>query len=133
MPKGNHNKKDLKDLTPAGVAKNATNILTGHLKRIGLESDTIDDEGNPVTKFETLARMVWDKALGYTEKVVLDSGETVETIHKPDRSFMGMIFDRTEGKVATAAVSDGKKKVSLADRIGEQSKVRLNRIAKQND
>lgn len=131
--RGNHAKKDLADLTPAGVKKNATSILTGHLKRLGLETVDVNDAGEMLTRFGILAQLVWDKALGYTEKVKLDSGETVETVHKPDRTFIGMIFDRTEGRVAQAVASNTKKKTSLANRIGEQSKVRLNRLAKKDD
>ena len=129
--KGSHGKKDLADLTPKGVKKNATNILTGHIKRLGSESITIDDEGDPITRFAVLAKLVWDKALGYREEIKLDGGEVEVTIHKPDRGFIGMIFDRTEGRVAPVAAADGKKKVSLADKISEQSRVRLNRLAKE--
>ena len=120
-------------MTPKGVKKNATNILTGHIKRLGSESVTIDDEGDPITRFAILAKLVWDKALGYREEIKLDDGEVEVTIHKPDKGFIGMIFDRVEGRVAPVAADDSKKKVSLADRIGEQSKVRLNRLAKKND
>ena len=129
--KGNHGKKDLADLTPKGVRKNATNILTEHLKRLGSENVSIEDKSD--TRFEALAKLVWDKALGYREEIKLGNGEIETTIHKPDRGFIGMIFDRTEGRVAPVAADDSKKKVSLADRIGEQSKVRLNRLAKKND
>lgn len=131
--KGSHGKKDLADLTPKGVKKNATNILTEHIKRLGSESITINDEGDPITRFAVLAKLVWDKALGYREEIKLDGGEIEVTVHKPDKGFIGMIFDRTEGRVAPVVADDSKKKVSLADRIGEQSKVRLNRLAKKND
>lgn len=129
--KGNHGKKDLADLTMKGVRKNATNILTEHLKRLGSENVSIED--NSATRFEALAKLVWDKALGYREEIKLSNGEIETTIHKPDRGFIGMIFDRTEGRVASVAADDSKGKASLADRIGEQSKVRLNRMAKKND
>lgn len=131
--RGNHNKKNPADLTPSGIKRNATNILTAYLKRLGKEAYTVDDAGDPVTRFEALAQLVWDKALGHTEKITLDDGSCVETVHKPDRAFIGMIFDRVEGRVVPVAAAEDKGKKSLADRIGEQSKVRLNRLAKSDD
>ena len=131
--RGNHKKKDPADLTPKGIRREATNILTKHLKKLGSEVYTIDDEENAVTRFEALAQLVWKRALGYTDKRVLDDGSEVETVFHPDRAYIGMIFDRTEGKVAPVVTSDSKKKVTLASRIGEQARARLNAMAVKSD
>jgi len=130
--KGNHAKKEPGDLTPKGVAREATNILTQHLKKLGREVHSVADDGTPITRFMALAQLVWNKSLGYEEKIVLDSGEEVVTVHKPDKSYINLIFDRTEGRVAPTTKGDDKKKLSLSDRIGEQAKVRLNALAKDD-
>ena len=127
--KGSHGKKDPADLTPQGKKLNATNTLTRYIRKLGEEMHTVNDEGETLTRFQALAQLVWDRALGFTEEIP-ETGERV--IHKPDKGFIGVIFDRTEGKVAQAAPVGGKKKASLADRIGEQTKARLNRIAKSD-
>lgn len=125
--KGNHKKKKVTDLTPSGVAKAATAELTKIIKQIGNEFHTVDDEGNPLTKIQALGRLVWNKALGYLEKDV-ETG--VEVKHNPDKTFIGMIWDRLEGKVAPSVSGSGKDKATLSDRIGSQRKRRLNQMAK---
>jgi hypothetical protein len=126
--RGNHQKKNPADLTPQGRKLKATKTLTQLLRRLGDEAHTVDDEGAVLTKFQALAKMIWDKALGYTEEIP-ETGESI--IHKPDKSYVNTILERVDGKVAPAVASDGKKKATLADRIGEQSKVRLNALAKK--
>lgn len=99
------------------------------VKRLGLEQYTVlPGDGTPITRFEHLARLIWNLALGYTEKDV-KSGK--EIIHKPDKSFIRMIYDRMEGKVPNAQVSSDKK-ASLADKISDQTKSRLNSLADDN-
>lgn len=132
MQKGNHKKKKSKDLTPQGVAKAATVELTKIIKQIGNEfhKDTVDNGGNRLTKIQTLGRLVWDKALGYTE-VDVDSDVVIH--HNPDKAFIGMIWDRLEGKVVPAVSGSGKDKATLSERVKEQSKRRLNQAAKNAD
>lgn len=127
MQKRNHHKKKSKDLTPQGVAKAATAELTKIIKQIGNEFHTVDDEGNPLTKIQALGRLVWDKALGYREK---DIETGVDIKHSPDKAYVGMLWDRLEGKVAPSVSGSGKDKATLSDRIGNQHKRRLNQMAK---
>ncbi len=117
-----------KKTTPAGIKRAATVELSKLIKRIGHEQHTIDDVGAGITKFEALARYVWDAALGYTSK---DVKSGVEVVYHPDKGFINLIFERTEGKVAPAASSDGNKKATLSTRIKEQSKRRLNQMSKE--
>jgi len=128
--KENHNKKNPKNLTPQGVAKAATAELTKMIKDIGSEFHTVDDEGRPLTKIETLARLVWDKALGYKVETVTADG-VKETTIPPDKSFIGMIWDRLEGKVTPAVKDSGREKAKLSDRVAAQSKRRLNQMSKE--
>jgi hypothetical protein len=130
--KGNHKKKNPKDLTPQGIKKAATAELTKLIRSIGGEAHTVDNKGTGLTKIETLARLVWDRALGGTIRTVTDSG-VKETVVPPDKAFIGMIWDRLEGRVAPAVSNDGKNKAKLSDRVKEQSKRRLNQMSKNID
>lgn len=103
--------------------------LTELVRQIGNEIHTTDDDGSPLTKLQVMARLIWKKALGYTEEDVKTGAKTV---HFPDKGFIDRIWDRLEGKVQPAA-KDSRKKASLADRITEQSKRRLSRMAKNAD
>ncbi len=115
-------------LTPKSIKQAATTELSKLIKRIGQEQHTIDDAGIGITKFEALARLVWDRALGCTKK---DPKTGAETVFHPDKTFIGMVFDRTEGKVAPAVSNDGNKKATLSSRIKEQSVKRLNQMSKE--
>ena len=126
MAKGNHKAKDASNLTPQGKALLTTTQLTKLIKQIGGEQHTIDDEGRSLTKIEVLARLVWDKSLGYIEKVP-ETGE--ETRHSPDKFFISMLWDRLEGKVPTIGKESEEGKSKLSDKIGEQQKKRLNQLA----
>jgi hypothetical protein len=126
MARGNHRAKDPGDLTPQGKAHLITVQLTKLIKQIGNELHTVDDEGRSLTKIEVLARLVWDKSLGYTEKIP-ETRE--ETRHSPDKFFISMLWDRLEGKVPTVGKESEEGKSKLSDKIGEQQKKRLNQLA----
>lgn len=130
--RGNHSKKNPEDLTPQGVKKAATVEITRLIRERGNEFHTVDDEGNPLTRLEALALLIWKKALGFKE---IDPKTGTETIHSPDRGFVAMIYDRLDGKMAPAIADTGRKKATLSDRVAEQSKRRLNQMAeeKQDD
>jgi len=125
--KENHSKKKLTDLTPRGITQTAAAELTKIIKQIGNELHTVDDEGNPLTKIQALGRLVWNKALGFVERIP-ETGKEIR--HNPDKAFIGMIWDRLEGKVAPSVSGSGKDKATLSDRVKEQSKRRLNQAAK---
>jgi len=123
-------KKNPEDLTPKGVKRAATVEITRLIRERGNEFHTVDDEGNPLTRLQALALLVWKKALGWTET---DPKTGTETTHSPDRGFITMIYDRLDGKMAPAIADNGKKKATLSDRVGEQSKRRLNQMAEKED
>ncbi len=124
--KGNHKTKDPSDLTPQGKAHLTTVQLTKLIKQIGNEPHTVDNEGRSLTKIEVLARLVWDKALGYTER---DPKTLEDLIHASDKFFISMLWDRLEGKVPTVGKESEEGKSKLSDKIGEQQKKRLNQLA----
>ena len=123
-------KKDKKP-TIKGSKQRAGLILSSLLRNIAeevTELAIIDGEDKMVSKAEALARLTWKHALGFTEKRVNDDGIKCEIIHLPDRIYATMLYDRLEGRVA--AVEPGKKeKRTVADKVGEQNKKRLNEIA----
>jgi len=95
----------------------------------------IGEEAVMVTKAEALARYMWKAALGYSEDVdVLDKAGKKTGIrpefHRPDKTFIGMIWDRMEGRAAMIDAKSGSDKASLADKVSEQGKKRLGQIAK---
>lgn len=109
--------------------KRSDNVkLNKLITKLGNEAYTLSDDGTPLTRFEALAKLVWDMALGYKTK---DPKTDVETIHFPDKSFITMIYDRMEGKVPLAtSVKGDKDRVSAAKKVSEQTKSRLNDLAK---
>jgi len=125
-------KKD-KKLTIKGAKQRAGLILSSMMRSIAeevTEMVTVDGTDRMVSKAEALVRMTWKHALGFTEKRINDDGSETEIIHFPDRVYANMLYDRIEGKVA--AVEPGKKeKRTIADRVGEQNKKRINAVAKK--
>jgi len=115
-------------------------VLTGHLKKILKEKDVeiiIKGKKKIITKGEALARQMVASALGYTEIIdVLDKDGNVtgtrEAIHPPDRVLVKEIADRVEGKAATTGIKEEEHRPTVADKVAEQNKNRLNKIAKKS-
>lgn len=108
--------------------------LDEHLAALGQEAITIDDGGDPISREEMLARRLWDRALGWTEKVKRtdDFGNTgtAEIEHPPERWAMEYLWDRREGRVAQATPkTDDTGRLSAAEKVRELAKERLNRLA----
>ncbi len=103
----------------------AGKILTRYLEIIAEEKTEMiqgaDGEDKLVTKAEALARIIWRRALGYTE---LDVKSNVDIVHQPEQSKIGLIFDRIEGK-APMAGEDTKNKITAAQRVTELGKDRI--------
>lgn len=102
--------------------------LTKHLQMLGQEMHTVDNEGNPITREEALARLLWNMALGYTEQVRDDEGNWKTVVHKPVAWAMQAVWDRREGKVPTA-IGEDETRVKASDRVRELAKARLNAMA----
>jgi len=117
-------------------------LLSKFIKEI--LSETHDDplikakgeEAVMVTKAEAIARHVVKSALGYTEEedVFVKGVKTGvrDVYHKPDKSFIHLVWDRMEGRVGQADAKSGSDKASLADKVSEQGKKRLGQIAKSS-
>jgi hypothetical protein len=111
--------------------------LSKFLRDIGDETTEVEGldpkSGKPriIKKTEALARTIWKLALGYSERrIERVDGKPKEVVKvvKPDLACISMIFERLEGKVA-ANTDAGKKQRKLSDRVSEQAKKRLNRLA----
>ncbi|HDY69118.1 hypothetical protein LCGC14_1727910 [marine sediment metagenome] len=106
-------------------------LLAGLLKQIALEKTElvqIDGEDKIVSKAESLARMVWQMALGYEEnKVTSDGVKNIE--HPPNKGMMAVLLDRIDGRAVP--VSDvGDRERSIADKITDQGKSRIKEAGK---
>jgi len=122
----------------------ANRLLTKFIRQIAEEvhedplitGEGIDD-ARMITKAEALARYMWNAALGYKQKVeVLDktTGQVIgdkEVIHFPDKTFITLLYDRLEGRVPTVEIKDEDTKATVADKISDQGKNRLNNLAKK--
>ena len=117
--------------TDQGKIQKAGMLLSQFIRSIALEPTELiknakgDDQ--MATKAEALARLVWKKALGYTEQKA-EEGGLVDYYHAPDKTMIGLLWDRMEGR-APLMNPDKKDRRSIADRVSEQGKKRSNKIA----
>lgn len=119
--------------TEHGKLTRAGQLLSQFIRDIALEKTAlvkIDGEDQIVSKAEALARLVWKKALGYTEQIKED-GVLVDHIHVPDRTMIALLWDRMEGR-APLMNPDKKGGRTIADKISEQGKKRINKLAKSS-
>jgi hypothetical protein len=102
--------------------------LTQALRSLSAEAFTIRDNGDVVTRYQKLAEMIWNQALGFEETVVDDEGNRKKVIHKPVAWCQQYIFERLEGKSAVAVTED-EGRIKASDRVRELAKSRLNSLA----
>jgi len=109
----------------------ADKLITRFLETVGEEETELvrSPDGTDViaTKAESLARIIWKRALGYTETLTGAGGKLQEKIHSPNTAMMHIIFERIEGKVQGDKVVAGEN-MTVADRIGEQGKKAINEV-----
>lgn len=119
--------------TDRGKLQKAGMLLSQFIRSIALEKTElvkINGEDQIASKAEALARLVWKKALGYTEQVA-EEGGLVDIKHAPDRTMIALLWDRMEGR-APLMNPDKKDRRSIADRVSEQGKKRSNKIAESS-
>lgn len=92
--------------------------LTTQLKMVAMECDTTDVGGDLITNAEVLARMIWKKALGYTEEVEAADGRPYNKTYTSASWAIQLILERLEGKVASVAEADSDR-ITVADKVGE--------------
>lgn len=123
-----------KKSTTKGAKQRAGVLLSSFLRDILEEKTEVNDsieDPQMISKAEKIARLMVKHAIGFTETRINDKEVAYDVVHQPDRTYIAMVWDRAEGRVA--AVEPGKKeKRTVADKVGEQSKKRINSIAKDS-
>lgn len=110
--------------TVLGSKARAGRLLSHHLRVIAQEATEMNNEGDMISKAESLARTMFKLALG--SKEVDKHG--VEIISVPDRGMIALIWDRIEGKAAPTDAADDKK-MTLPKKVSAENKKRLNLLA----
>ncbi len=108
----------------------ANRLISKYLTEMSTKKDaSIKDEDGDLrmcTRAEALANIIWGHALGFEE--VTDSG--LVTIHGPKLSYLKVLLERMEGKVQDVSATRSKK--TIADRIKETTKSKINDIAEKS-
>lgn len=79
---------------------NYNRSVTKALRQLALEAHTVDEEGVTLTRAESMAKLLWEKALG-SKKIKKDKqGHLVEVENPAEAWAIGVVYDRLEGKVA---------------------------------
>lgn len=109
-----------------------TRQVTQHLREIAAQAHDWSVDDGILTKGECLARLLWRKALGWTEKVVDDEGIKNEFFHKPEAWAIQLVYDRMEGRVAQATTDEEVRSIKVKEEVSELAKSRLNALAIQS-
>lgn len=111
----------------AGKVSNKT-LLTRHLKELAATlSDQMGDDGNALTRAEALAKVIWDRAIGWKE--MDDQGKEVK--HKPEPWAVSLVYERLEGRCPTAEDVGSNKGTSVAEKVGDLSRVKINKLTEE--
>jgi len=108
--------------------------LTDHLRELAADAETIvvggEDEGRVITKGEALARLLFEKALGYVEMVPdpKNGKMPIEIVHSPEHWAIQLIWERLEGR-APQAITDEKPSLTATERVTELARLRFNHKA----
>jgi hypothetical protein len=111
-------KRQLK--TPMGA------ILTKYLRVLALDVETVDESGDPLTKAQVLAALVWRHALGFVQPDPNKKG--AGTPIPPAVWAIELLYNRIEGKIPVAVVEESGR--SLTEKVSDLGKARINSLAK---
>lgn len=108
--------------------------LSEFLAVVGSEAQTIDDAGNPITNEEAVARLIYKKALGWTEHRVVEdmngNKSKIEEYHPPENWALQYIYERREGKAPVAQQDlEGRQKITAAQQVRKLATERMNKLA----
>jgi len=102
-------------------------VLSKYLRALAVEIETVDDNGDPITKAAALAALVWRHALGFEEATNPDKPDK-KVKHKPETWAIELLYNRIEGKIPLAVVEDSGR--SLTDKVSDLGVARLNSLTK---
>lgn len=109
----------------------ANRLVSKYLTEMATEADATIKEANGdmrmCTRAEKLAHIIWKNALGYIE---LDVKTGLDIIHAPSRPYLRILLERMEGKVQDVSATRSKK--TIAERISEKTKSKINDIAEKS-
>lgn len=109
----------------------ASRLVSKYITEMASIEDASMEDGDGgvrlAARAEKLAHIIWKNALGYTE---LDVKNNLDIVHAPSLSYMKMLLERLEGKVQD--VSAVKSKKSIADRVKDTTRSRLNKMAEDS-
>lgn len=115
-----------------GDKSRAGRLLSEYLRRIAQEETEflkLPDGDRIGTKAESLARLMWKMALGFT---TIDKKTEKEIIHFPDRGMIALIWDRMEGRATPVNDNLGKRR-ALPKKVSDENKKRMNELATGGD
>lgn len=100
-------------------------MLTKHLKEMAGYIETLDDDGNAVTKARRLSALIWNYALGFEEPD--QDNPDKKTKHRPEQWAIQLIYERIEGRSPVATPeSTGK---TVAEKVSDLGKAKVNALA----
>lgn len=102
--------------------------LTGHLRRLASEVVEHDVDGNPVTREQKLAELVWKLALGGEHEERDEEGTLKRVFTKPVQWAQQFLWERIEGKAPVAA-SEQTGGVKAVDKVRALARERINSMA----
>ena len=96
-------------------------ILSKYLRALALDVESMTDDGDPVTKAQKLADLVWKYALGAVD-------EKDSTKKAPPAVWaITLLYERIEGKVPIAVPDESGR--SLTDKVSDLGKAKANALA----
>ena len=117
-PKPRPKKKPVEDKrlkVPTGA------ILSKYLRALALDIESMSDDGDPITKAQKLADLVWKYALGVTD----EKDPTKKAA--PAVWAIELLWNRIEGKIPIALPDEGGR--SLTDKVSDLGKAKANALA----
>ena len=109
-----------------GIKTKAGQLLSRFLRQVAEEVTELsqkDGEDVLISKAQKMADIMWREALGYEEVEIGKQGQRIVHVHKPDKTMIGLIYERMEGRAPLAQEGSGKQEIS--ERVDEQAKNRI--------
>ena len=102
-------------------------ILSKYLRALALDVETTDADGDPVTKAQALATLVWKHALGFSKREPTEKNPNQMIEIPPATWAITLLYDRIEGKIPLAVIEDQGR--SLIDKVSDLGKAKANSLA----
>jgi len=101
--------------------------LTAALRAMSGQAIDIEPNGTPITRYEKLAALIWEGAIGGEKTERDEEGTLRRVIVKPVAWMQQFIFERLEGKAQPAAAED-EGRIKASDRVRELARERINKL-----